>query len=162
MKKDIKPTALILAFSILSTIFPIQSHAKWRDMSSNLPGYSSGPDPALALVVGGVVVAGGIYAIIKIKQHKKKIDEINRKAQSSLLHQTSASTGPSFVQSISSGDALSDNTEFSVSTKTDMVTEIRNAAQKLPVDFFVAPVSFSEKFDLTKTNGIQIGITIKF
>jgi len=75
---------------------------------------------------------------------------------------TGSSFGYSFDQSISQKNILSENINFSICPETDMITEIQNTAQKLPIDVFVAPVSFSEKFDLTKTNGLQVGITIKF
>jgi len=156
MKKNLKTIALLLVFSLLLTSTPIPLQAKWRDMSSNLPGYSNGPDPALALVVGGIVVAGGIYAIIKVRQHKKKIDAINKAAQSSVFNPT----GSSF--SDFSSQFFPEKLNLSLCPETDIITDIQNTAQKLPIDVFFAPVSFSEKFDLTKTNGMQIGITIKF
>ncbi len=161
MKKNLKPIAFFLVFSMILTSFPILSHAKWRDMDRNLPGYSDGPTTGEKIIIigGGVVIAGGlIYLLVK----KKKT------IPSSFIN---PENGPNRYMSATPTNVLK-NQNFGMSFKTPATTlfipnatfmqKLENSVATVPVNLIVAPMTSNSNLALGNTNGVQVGLQIRF
>ena len=135
MKNLQKSIALFLAFAIVLTLSPIESSAKWRDNSSNLPGLASDGQVTTALVVLGAVVVGGI--VLLVVKHKSKTKS-----------------------TVSTSQYM--NSTLSFNPKSSLLQKFEMTGRSLPINLILAPVSSSHDMALGKTNGVQVGLRIRF
>jgi len=168
MKTFQKSFALFLAFAIMLTISPIKSNAKWRDQSSNLPGFATDEDKQLVVILGvaaGVVVVGTLtyYFIHKHKMQKaitqtgEYINNLKASAWEKELNKPGEKKG-----SITSTTELFNTSNISLNPESSLLQKIETSSRSLPVDLIFAPVSSSHNLALGNTNGVQIGLRIRF
>ena len=137
MKNFKKSIALFLAFAMVLTLSPIKSSAKWRDMDSNLPGYSNGPSTGqIILIVGVGAVAVGALTYFLISKHKKQ-KAVTQTGKFNTLN-------------------------LSLTPQNTILEKIETSGQTLPIDLILAPINNTNNLAFGKTNGLQVGIRIRF
>ena len=138
MKNLKKSIALFLAFAIVLTLSPIKSSAKWRDQSSNLPGFASDKDKQQAVIIGvagGVVVVGALtYYFIHKHKMQKAVTQTGKFNTLNLL----------------------------LTHQNTLLEKIETSGQALPIDLILAPINNTNNLALGKTNGVQLVFRIRF
>lgn len=164
MKNLKKSIAIFLAFAIALTLNPLKSSAKWRDMSSNLPGYSDGPSTGELIIIigGGAVIVGGLIYLI-VKKKKQQPTSFINPTKSANFH-CSMNQSTSNIGGVTNGD--NDTAMNQVSPlfvrKPSLMQKLEYTAAKVPVNLIVAPINTGNNLALGNTNGVQVGLRIRF
>lgn len=165
MKKLNKTIAVFLTFAFALTFNPAQSRAEWDDKSDELPGMSN--DGAVYVLAGVAVVGVGalIYVLVKKNKKKKATAEmieykINMQAVSweNQINQTNIG----FNHSVSNLQNHQTNNNTKISTGNSLLQEVENASKTIPVNLIISPLSTTNNFSLNQSNGIQVGVRIRF
>ena len=163
MKKFNKIIALSMAVVILLTFHPFESSAKWREMDSNLPGFSEGPsDGVVIAAVGlGVLAVGGIIYVLVKKNKSNKASFVNPDNGvnfHSSLYKTTINKGMECIGFNTVGSAT---VSPSFEKQTSLIEKLEYAAATVPVDLIVKPINSGNNMAFN-TNGIQVGVRIRF
>ena len=156
MKVLNKSIAMVLVFAMLFALCPVQSSAKWDDQSGNLPGMA---DDGTIIALGAAAAVGiGVLVYVLIKKNKqKKAMSYNFKNNMPALSWENQFNNPgNTLQS-----AQQTTSSVFAAPKTSMTQQIENAKNTIPVDLVIKPLS-SNNFALNQTNGVQVGVRIRF
>lgn len=156
MKAFNKSISLFLVISLLLTINPLKSSAKWHDESGNLPGTVS--DGTILALAGVAVVGIGVLTYVLIKKHKN-----NKTANSTIeyLNQKRASKYEDLLHNLGR-ENLSSKTSLSINTESTLMENIEHTAKTMPVDVIVTPLNSYNNLCLGATSGVRIGIRVRF
>jgi ABC-type uncharacterized transport system ATPase subunit len=164
MKIRTKTIALFLILAMGLTNNPLQSNAKYKDQSGNLPGTVS--DGTIYALAGVAVVGVGalIYVLIKKKQNKTAsvIEYRNNMQAVSWEKQLTKTSGiENSVSTIQSNETNGSST-ISVIPDNTFMQQIENASKTIPVNLIISPLSTGNNFALSNSNGVQVGVRIRF
>jgi hypothetical protein len=166
MKKFNKTIAVFLAFAMVLTLNPLNVNAKYKDKSGDLPGMTSDGTIIALAAVAAVGVGVLVYMLVKKSGQDKatgametyKTMEIisweNRILNLAKEHQSAVSTPQS--------NKTANLPAFSMMPQNTLAQQMENAKNTIPVDLVVAPLSNQTHFALGKTNGVQVGVRIRF
>jgi len=160
MKKLNKTIALFLIFAFALTINPLQSNAKYKDQSGNLPGTVS--DGTIYALAGVAVVGIGALDYVLIKKKKS-----GKSASSSVNYMNNIqidSAGKTFITLGSEDENISTTpkTNLFFNKETSLMQKMETASRTIPVDIMVAPLATNNNFAFENTSGIQVGIRVRF
>lgn len=153
MKNLKKSIALFLAFAMVLTLCPIKSNAKWRDQSRNLPGFATDKEKRQATIIaisGGVIIVGAV-AYYFIRKHK--------------IQKTNSQTGSYLNNNMPFSyrkDSPSNISNLSFNTESSFLQKVETTSRSMPIDLIIAPVNSVHNLALGNTNGIQLGLRIRF
>lgn len=164
MKNIYKTLVLFLALAVILTFNPLVSYAKWKDQSGDLPGMAD--DGTITALSAVAVVGVGVLVYVLIKKNKqKKAMSYNFKNNIPAI-----SWGNHLnVNSISSRTALANqkaenqsiNSLFMASGSTFM-KQVENANKTIPINIMISPLSAGNSFAMKNTNGVKVGVRIRF
>lgn len=165
MKKLNKTIAVFLMFAFMLTFNPLQSNAKWDDKSDELPGTVS--DGTIYALAGAAVVGVGalIYVLVKKKKQNKTtsstIEYKNNMHALSWENQLKKATNDNEnAVSILQNNKTANTT--TITPKNTLMQEVENASKTIPVNLIISPLSTSNNFAMNQSNGLQIGVRIRF
>ncbi len=162
MKKLNKTIAVFLIFAMALTFNPLKSHAKYKDQSGNLPGTVS--DGTIYALAGVAVVGVGVLVYVLINKNKQKktaatiIEYRNNKQQVLWENQMSnVATGDK-----TTSDLFTSKTTLLTIPESTFMQQVENAAKTMPIDLVVSPMNKGCNFATNQSNGVQIGVRIRF
>ena len=162
MKKINKTIALFLVFGMFLTINPLQSSAKWKDNSDELPGTVS--DGTIYTLAGVAVVLIGVAVYVRIIRNKQK------KTSATIIEYRNNKQSVLWENQINVASAGEKTEEAFSSTQTSVITipgntfmqQVENAAKTMPIDLVVLPISTGNNFATNNIKGVQVGVRIRF
>lgn len=164
MKTFKKSIAMAVIFALLFSLCPMQSTAKWDDQSDELPGMV---DDGTIIALGAVAAVGIgvlVYVLIKKSKQKKAISsdyKINMPAISwdNQLN-TIANTAGSVIATQSNETRSSSS--LLATPKNTFMQQVENANKTIPVNVMISPLNTGNNFAMKNTNGVQVGVRIRF
>lgn len=160
MKKHNKTIALFLVLAIVLTLNPLQSNAKYKDQSGNLPGMVSDREMITIAAVGAVGLGVLVYVLTKKKNS-------NKSASSSVNYMNNIQADLTGKASINLGSEdenipTTSKTNLFFNKETSLMQKMETASRTIPVDIMVAPLATTNNFAFDNTSGIQVGIRVRF
>ncbi|MGM0408400.1 MAG: hypothetical protein ACQERU_10470 [Bacteroidota bacterium] len=158
--------SVFLAVVFLFSITAKQTHAKWDDKSDELPGMASDGEMIALAAVAAVGVGVLVYVLIKKSKQDKTTGALeNHKTMETIMwenqimafakeHQSDVSTPQS--------NEIGSIPAFSLLPKNTLTQQVENAKNTIPVDLIVSPLSNQTHFAMGQTNGVQVGMRIRF
>jgi hypothetical protein len=162
MKKTNNTIALFLILAMALTFNPMQSSAKYKDKSDELPGMVS--DEKIYTLAGIAAVGVGVPVFVIINKNKQK-------KTSATIIQYRNNNQPVLWENQMGNVTTGDKTTSDLSaSKTTLLTipectfmqQVENAAKTMPIDLVVSPMNTGCNFATNQSNGVQIGIRIRF
>ena len=157
MKTLQKNISLVLVASILLTICPFQSNAKWRDRSDELPGMAS-DGSVVAVAAAGVVVVGALVFLLIKSKKKQELTRLTVTDKVNLLPQT-AFSGHLNENVFTTTLGNPSKTGFSTPKSTGAKPEA--ASRALPVELLLKPMNSGPDMAFN-SQSMQVGIRIRF
>ncbi|TNF41342.1 MAG: hypothetical protein EP310_07450 [Bacteroidetes bacterium] len=145
-----KSISLILVISVLMTTCPLQSNAKWRDRSDELPGTVS-DEAMLGVTIAGAVLIGGLIFIVVKGKKKLRTSAYKMQGQNFESGQVKSFVNSGHLQ----------NHSLTYTQHRNTFEKLDAAARSVPVELVLKPVSSGNDMAFN-TNGMQVGIRIRF
>lgn len=162
MKNFNKTIALFLVFALALTFNPLQSTAKYKDKSGDLPGTVS--DGTIYALAGVAVVGIGalVYVLIKKNKQKKTTATIieYRNNNQPVLWENQLNGTPAIDKT--NADYPSNPANAITIPGSTFMQQVENAAKTMPLDLIVSPMNTGNNFVTHNTNGVQVGVRIRF
>lgn len=156
MKTFNKSIALILILSFALMFNPLKSNASWSHGSTDLPGTV---DDGTIIALGAVAAVGVgvlVYVLIKKSKQKKAMSNNFNSNRPAMSWENQFNNPNNVLQS-----AQQTKSSVFVAPKTTTIQQMENAKTTIPVDLVVKPLS-SNNFAFNQTNGVQVGVRIRF
>ncbi len=162
MKKTNKFIAQILIIAMTFTIIPAKSEAKYKDKSDELPGMT---DDSTIIALGAVAAVGVgvlVYFLIKKKKQNKAMSVIEyRKNIQPFSWENQLSPTINGEENSFALIQKNETSSFPIQPKNNLMQQIENAKNTVPVDLIITPLSNNNNFNLN-SNGVQVGLRIRF
>jgi hypothetical protein len=162
MKKRNKTIALFLILAMGLTCNPLQSNAKYDDQSGNLPGTVS--DGTIYALAGVAAVGIGVlvYVLIKKNIQKKNTAAIIKYRNNKQYVLWENQMNSIAIEENTTANLYSNKTTQLIVPENTFMQEVENAAKTMPIDWVVSPMNTGYNFATNNTNGLQIGVRIRF
>lgn len=164
MKTFNKSIVVGLIFAMLFSFCPIHSSAKWDDQSDNLPGtVSDGTIIALG-AVAAVGVGVLVYVLIKKSKQKKAMSSNYRMNTPAISwsDQLNGRTNTGSSVLTTQNNVTSASSSLLATPKNDFMQQVENANKTIPVNVIISPLNTGYNFAMGNTNGVQVGVRIRF
>jgi len=166
MKEFNKSISIFLILAIALTFSPVKSNAKFKDRSGELPGMGGGGNTLIIIGGAGLAVAL-VYAVIK---HSKKSKTTSSVGENFINLQNSISEsvlkisnqGIDSLRVITNKSTLFNTSNLSLVPKSSLLQRIESTSHNMPVDLIFAPVNNLNNLASGTTNGVQVGLRIRF
>ncbi len=164
MKKLNKTIALFLIFGMALTFNPLQSKAKYKDQSGNLPGTVS--DGTVYALAGVAVVGLGVLAYVLIKNSRQNkatgVMEYHKTMETILWENQVVKLAKEQERAVSTPQSTETGRlrPFSVMPQNTLPQQMENAKNTIPADLVFSPLN--NQFALGQANGFQVGVRIRF
>ena len=163
MKNFNKTLALFLALVMVFTLNPIKSNAKWKDGSGDLPGMT---DDNTIVALGAVAAVGIgvlVYVLIKKKKRAQAVSTMEyRNNMKAVLWENQTYAKVVGEENTALGMQSNETSSFSILPQNTLTQQIENARNTIPVDLVVTPLNNNPNFAMNHSNGIQVGVRIRF
>lgn len=153
MKKPKKTIVFFLILAMALTLNPMQSSAKYKDRSDELPGMVS--DRTVFTVAGVAAVGVGVLVFVFFNKNKQK------KTSSTIIQYRNNNQQVLWQNQLSSTTTNEKTTVLTIPENTFM-QQVENASKTMPVDLVVSPMNTSYNFAKNQSNEVQIGVRIRF
>jgi len=164
MKNVYKTLALFLSFAIMLTFNPLRSNAKWKDQSGDLPGMADeGTITALA-AVAAVGVGVLVYVLVKNNKRKKAMSHTYG-TTIPLLSLEKQLNGHENTNNTTLTEQRSENqpsNSLFMANGSTFMQQVENANKTIPINVIISPMSKGNSFAMKNTNGVQVGVRIRF
>ncbi|MGM0621329.1 MAG: hypothetical protein ACQETJ_09820 [Bacteroidota bacterium] len=158
--------SVFLAVVFLFAITAKQTQAKWVDKSNELPGMASDGEMIALAAVAAVGVGVLVYLLVKKNKQDKATGALeNHKTMETIMWENKISALAKeygSAVSIPQGNKTGSIPAFSVLPKNTLTQQVENAKNTIPVDLIVSPLSNQTHFAMGQTNGVQVGMRIRF
>ena len=164
MKNVYKTLALFLAFAVILTCNPLESYAKWKDQSGDLPGMADqGTITALA-AVAAVGVGVLVYMLVKNNKQKKAMSNTYGTNIPLLSWEKQLNGNANTYGNIlnTKKDETQPSTSLFMASGSTFMQQVENANKTIPLNVMISPLNTGNNFALKNTNGVQVGVRIRF
>lgn len=166
MKKFNKTLAVFLVMVMVFTIIPLKSNAKWHGRSDELPGMTSDG----TIIALGAVAAVGIGVLVYVLVKKNKQDKAtgameSYKTMEIIMWENQIIKLAKEKESAavtSQSNATGSLPAFNVMPQNTLSQQMENAKNTIPVNLVLTPLSYNTNFAMGQTNGVQVGVRIRF
>ena len=149
--------SIFLALVFLFSITTKQTQAKWDDKSDELPGMASNGEIIALAAVAAVGVGVLVYVLVKKNKNKVETTSVN------YLNNTQVNSWGSEAYKLTSPlENKTTSSNLLINSNSSLLQKMETAGQTIPVDMVISPIGNSSNLALGNTNGIQVGIRIRF
>jgi hypothetical protein len=151
--------SVFLAVVFLFAVTTKQTQAKWDDKSNKLPGTVS--DGTIYALAGVAAVGVGVLVYVLIKKKNQ-----NQSVTSLVNYMTiqAGSMEKEFMNLRTEDENKSSTPRSNIffNNETTFLQKMETASRIIPVDVMVTPLASANNIADGNTNGIQVGIRIRF